>query len=285
MAITVDVGKIKLQWRGTYAGGTAYEIDDVVLFDDSLTNSAYICVKDSTGNNPSSSGTVDTTYWNLLAQGASATSGGSANGQVQYKNNTGFAGEANLFYDSANNRLGINSEVPKTALDVIGIVSATTLSTENITFDTISVTGVSTLGLTNINNSLFVDEVIEGATVGTTANGTANLDVKTSTVYLFNSNSGATWTHNIRGDGSTSLDSFLATGESVTVTVISKQNNTSYYTAALNIDGSSATVQWLSGGTPASGQAGSGYDVYTWNIIKTGSAAFLVFASQIQYGS
>lgn len=285
MAITIDVGKIKLQWRGTYAGGTAYEIDDVVLFDDSVTNSAYICVADSTGNDPSSSGTVNTTYWNLLAQGASATSSGTADGQVQFKESTGFAGTSSLFYDSVNNRLGINSDVPKTALDVIGIVSATSFATENLTFDNLSVTGISTLNVTNINNSLFVDEVIEGATVGTTANGTANLDVKTSTVYLFNTNSTGTWTHNIRGDGSTSLDSMLATGESVTVTVISKQNNTSYFTNALNIDSSIATVQWLVGASPAAGQATSGYDVYTWNIIKTGSAAFLVFASQIQYGS
>ena len=62
MAITVDVGKIKLVWRGTYAGGTAYEVDDLVLYDDGATISSYICVADSTGNAPSSSGTVDTDY-------------------------------------------------------------------------------------------------------------------------------------------------------------------------------------------------------------------------------
>jgi hypothetical protein len=284
MAITVDVGKIKLHWRGTYSGATAYEIDDVVLYYDSITNSAYVCVADSTGNTPSTSGTVNTTYWNLLAQGASAVSAGTANGQVQYKNSTGFAATSNLFWDSSNNRLGINTNVPKTSLDVIGILSATSINSQLLTFNNLNVTGISTFNRTDINNSLFVDEVIEGVTVGTTANGTTNLDVKTSTVYLFNTNSTATWTHNVRGDGSTSLNNTLATGESITVTVISKQNNTSYYSNALNIDGSSVTIGWLIGATPSSGQSTSGYDVYTWNIIKTGSSTYVVFASQIQYG-
>ena len=29
---TIDLGKIKFNWRGTYAGGTAYVPDDVVYY-------------------------------------------------------------------------------------------------------------------------------------------------------------------------------------------------------------------------------------------------------------
>ena len=275
MAITVDVGKIKLQWRGTYAGGTAYEIDDVVLFDDSITNSAYICVADSTGNDPSSSGTVDTTYWNLLAQGASATSGGTANGQVQFKNNTGFAGTSKLFFDSSNIRLGISSEIPTRTLDVLGTFQSTNLN----------VTGVATFTDANVDDKLSFDTILETTTITAgAANATSDLDVKNGSTFLFTTNSGATWTHNLRGDGSTTLDSIMSTGQSIVVTVISKQNNTSYYSANITIDGSAQTEYWFAGSAPSSGMSSSGYDAYSWTIIKTGSATFIVLANQSQFG-
>ena len=41
---TIDLGKIKLKWRGTYAGGTAYVPDDVVEYTDGSVTSSYICV-------------------------------------------------------------------------------------------------------------------------------------------------------------------------------------------------------------------------------------------------
>ena len=41
---TVNLGKIKLKWRGTYAGGTAYSPDDVVEYTDGSVTSTYICV-------------------------------------------------------------------------------------------------------------------------------------------------------------------------------------------------------------------------------------------------
>ena len=46
---TIDLGKIKLKWQGTYAGGTAYVPDDVVYYVDGSVGSSYICVTASTG--------------------------------------------------------------------------------------------------------------------------------------------------------------------------------------------------------------------------------------------
>ena len=65
---TIDLGKIKLVWRGTYNNSTAYTVDDVVEFTDSGITSTYICVANSTGNNPSSSGTAHAS-WNYMAKG------------------------------------------------------------------------------------------------------------------------------------------------------------------------------------------------------------------------
>ena len=84
---TIDLGKIKFNWRGTYAGGTAYVPDDVVYYMDGSVGSSYMCVANTTGNAPSSGGTVHasceylakgqassptTTQGDLIIRGASA---------------------------------------------------------------------------------------------------------------------------------------------------------------------------------------------------------------------
>ena len=65
---TIDLGKIKLVWRGTYNNSTAYTVDDIVEFTDTGITSTYICVANSTGNNPSSGGTAHAS-WNYMAKG------------------------------------------------------------------------------------------------------------------------------------------------------------------------------------------------------------------------
>ena len=69
---TIDLGKIKLKWQGTYAGGTAYVPDDVVYYVDGSVGSSYICVANTTGNAPSSGGSVHGS-WNYLAKGQASS--------------------------------------------------------------------------------------------------------------------------------------------------------------------------------------------------------------------
>ena len=65
---TLDLGKIKQVWRGTYNNSTAYVVDDLVEYTDTGITSTYICVANSTGNAPSSSGTAHAS-WNYVAKG------------------------------------------------------------------------------------------------------------------------------------------------------------------------------------------------------------------------
>ena len=65
---TIDLGKIKQVWRGTYNNSTAYTVDDLVENTDSGITATYICVANSTGNAPSSSGTAHAS-WNYMAKG------------------------------------------------------------------------------------------------------------------------------------------------------------------------------------------------------------------------
>lgn len=72
----IDLGKIKLKNKGTWASGTTYEIDDFVVYADSGVTSTYIYVNATAaaGQTPSTGGTVNTTYWQLMAKGTDAVS-------------------------------------------------------------------------------------------------------------------------------------------------------------------------------------------------------------------
>lgn len=81
---TVDLGKIKMVWRGAYNNATAYTPDDVV----SSGGTSYICILASTGN-----AVTNTTYWNVLAQaGTDGTDVGTTittQGDILYRDGSG----------------------------------------------------------------------------------------------------------------------------------------------------------------------------------------------------
>ena len=138
-------------------------------------------------------------------------------------------------------------------------------------------------GRATFNGQGKIQSVAEKVTTeATAATGTINYDVLTQAVWNFTSDSAANWTLNIRGDGSTSLDSIMDTGESITIAHIVKNGSTPYYNSAVQIDGSGVTPEWQGGAAPSAGNASS-LDVYTYTVIKTGSATFTVLAAQTQF--
>ncbi len=65
---TIDIGKIKMVWKGAWNSGTAYTKDDAV----SHSGSSYICIQAGTNQNPATA----TAYWELMAQaGTNGTNG------------------------------------------------------------------------------------------------------------------------------------------------------------------------------------------------------------------
>jgi len=123
----------------------------------------------------------------------------------------------------------------------------------------------------------------EPATVSaTSATGTINYDLTTQSVIYYTSNAAANWTVNFRASSGTSLNTAMATGQAVTAVFLVTQGSTAYYNSAVQIDGSSVTPKWQGGIAPTQGNASS-IDVYTYTIIKTGNAAFTVFASQTRF--
>jgi len=146
-----------------------------------------------------------------------------------------------------------------------------------------SYTGKQTFaGTSSVLASKFAN-ALEGVTVAATAaTGTINYDVTTQSVIYYTSNASANWTVNFRASSGTSLDTAMATGEAITVVFLVTQGATAYYNNALQIDGSSVTPKYQGGTAWTAGNV-SGIDAYSYTIVKTGSAAFTVFAAQTQF--
>lgn len=110
------------------------------------------------------------------------------------------------------------------------------------------------------------------------ASGDNNINILTSLIHYFTSNNDVDWNINLRGDGSWSLDSLMFTGQAITVAIIVTNGATPYKHSALKIDGNAVTPQWLGSAAPSAGTA-SKRDTYTFTVIKTGSATFIVQAT------
>jgi hypothetical protein len=158
--------------------------------------------------------------------------------------------------------------------DATGTVSLVT-NTETLTNK--SLTAAALTGTTKIQ------QILEKATVSATAaTGTINYDLLTNgSVTYYTSNASANWTLNLRGNGSTTLNNVMATGEALTIAFLVTQS-TAYYATALQVDGNAITPKWQDGTAPSSGNASS-IDIYTYTVIKTGNANFTAFASRTKF--
>lgn len=143
--------------------------------------------------------------------------------------------------------------------------------------------GASTFTTYNTLINPLITGIRETITVSATAaTGTINFDTLTQAVLYYTSNASANWTLNFRGSSTQSLNSLMSTGQSFTATFMATQGATAYYNSAVQVDGASVTPKWQGGFAPSYGNSSS-VDVYTYAIIKTGSAAFTVLASQTRF--
>lgn len=170
--------------------------------------------------------------------------------------------------------------------DNTNILTLQTNGTNGLTIDAsqnVSFANQLSLGVSGTTMQLKLSAAAETVTIAATAaTGTVNFDVSTQSILYYTSNASANWTLNIRGSSSTTLNSIMATGQSVTVTHLVTQGGTAYYNSAVTVDGSSVTPKWSGGSAPSAGNTNS-VDVYTYTLIKTGSGSFTVFASQTRY--
>lgn len=146
----------------------------------------------------------------------------------------------------------------------------------------ITITSPTLTGAT-LSGTSSVSALFETATVTASApSSTTNFDVSTQAVQYYTSNAANNWTLNLRGNSGTTLNSILATGQSVTVALLVTNGATPYYMTALQVDGSAQTIKWQGGTAPTSGNASS-VDVYSVTLVKTASATYTALAAQTQF--
>ncbi len=141
--------------------------------------------------------------------------------------------------------------------------------------------GIKVSGVTSTTDLTLAGGIVQEkfTAEGTALTGTYNWDMEDNGgIANYTSNASGTWIWNLRGDGSTTLNSLMHIGMQLVFTGYVPSNNASYYMTDLKIDGSSQTEKWNGGSAPSAG-TGSGTDVYTFNILKTADATFTVFAN------
>ena len=142
-----------------------------------------------------------------------------------------------------------------------------------------------TIGTPAITGGTLADAIIKGINedvnvVAAAATGTINFDISTSSIWYYTTNATANHTLNFRYSSGTSLNTFMAVGDALTVVWLNTNGATAYYPSAITIDGNAVTPK-----VPAAITAGnaSSIDAYSFTIIKTASATFTVLETQTKF--
>lgn len=207
------------------------------------------------------------------AQGGTGTGTAPTNGQLLIGNGTGYT------LSTLTAGAGITVTNSAGGITITNAASGFDPSVNNTFTGRQTFTGSTTALAAVFNN------IAETATVSATgASGTVAFDVTTQSVVYYTSNASGNWTINLRGNGTTSLNTLLSTGQAVTVAFLATNGGTAYYNTTVQVDGttSGVTTRWQGGTAPSSGNTSS-IDVYTYTVIKTGSGTFTVLASQTKY--
>jgi len=148
----------------------------------------------------------------------------------------------------------------------------------NITPNTSTISGVLTVNSYGSIRGLFET----GNVVASAAGANVQIDAATSVIQYFTSNAANNTTINFRGNSTASLNSIMNTGNTITAAVMITNGATPYYPTVYQVDGTAVTPKWQNGTAPSAGNASS-TDIYTYTIIKTGSAAFTVLGTQTKF--
>lgn len=137
----------------------------------------------------------------------------------------------------------------------------------------------------NVAGKLQTKPILESANIAATAaTGTVNVDLVSQAVNYYTSNASANWTFNFRGDGSTTLNTFMTTNQALTCAFLVTNGPTAYYPTAFQVDSTTAnvTVKWQNGSAPSFGNTTS-IDAYAFSIVKTAASTYTIFAAQTKF--
>jgi hypothetical protein len=200
-----------------------------------------------------------------------------------------------FFYDTTNNVLKFRNEdndafitlcTLNQATDAVTSFAGLVIGTDVQAYDADNAvldTNQTFTGDITFSGTSKVQQTKEKMTISATAStGTINYDALTQAVLYYTTDASGNWTLNVRADASTTLNSIMSIGESLTVVFLSTQGATAYYNSAFQVDGSSITPKWQGGSAPSAGNV-SGIDTYIYTIIKTADATFTALGSIVDF--
>jgi hypothetical protein len=127
-----------------------------------------------------------------------------------------------------------------------------------------NITSIGQLDNLTVVGTTKIQQAKEKVTLAITPATTINFDVLTQAIVTCTANSNITL--NLRGNSTTTFDSYMAIGESISITFMNTNTTIGYYINRLNIDGYLQIPIWL-GSQPTVGSLNA-TDVYNYNIIK-----------------
>jgi hypothetical protein len=210
------------------------------------------------------------------ASGSSGSCSGNSATATVATNAQGLTGTPNI---TINNLVGVAATFTGvltyedvTNIDSLGIVTARTGIK-------VLAGGINAAGISTLSGSTFftggLAEKYENA--GTTLGSQPNNPLSDGNVILFTGNESGDKTINFTGVHAT-----LSNGETVSFTAILTPNNSGKITVA-QVDGQAITIKWSGGSAPSAGS--SGQDIYTFQILKTGTGttAYTIFGAAVNY--
>ena len=193
---------------------------------------------------------------------------------------------AELTVDTDKNTVVVHDGSLAGGYPLVGKATTDTLTNKTLTSPTINTATNVGLNASNVATGTITDNRVRGLNenvnvVASAATGTIILNVATASIWYYTTNATANHTLNIRYNSTAgSLNTFMNTGDSLTVVWMNTNGSTAYYPNVIQIDGTTVTPK-----VPSAISAGnaSSIDAYSFTIIKTASATFTVLETQTKF--
>ena len=212
-----------------------------------------------------------------------------ATGKNEYYFQGAEDGAATIYHDNsaklATSATGVTITGNATATQFIGVSTGGTASGATVGVGTTS----TILGVTDgATQNRFGGVLVEKASIQATNVTTGTIDLAQGNVHYFTTNGSGATTAAIKYKGGNNLSSYMKVGENLSISIISKPNNSEYINA-VTVDGAAVTEEWLGGETPsATSGAASSYTITSINLTRiastgTANSDYLVLVSVLNY--
>ena len=160
-------------------------------------------------------------------------------------------------------------ETSATGVTVTGqLVGVTTGGTASGATVGVGTTGTILQVTDGATQNSFAGILVEKASIQATNVTTGTIDLAQGNVHYFTTNGSGATAAAIKYKGGNNLSAYMKVGDNISVSVISKPNN-SEYISSVTIDGAAVTEEWLGGSVPAAASgAASSYTITNINITR-----------------